>query len=134
MKILNLTQHKATPEQLAAGVADLPDAEREELIELLTFAVLPGSASLYYRAGRIAAIAAEAGVSAAMIGGAPYLMAPLEDALRRRGIRPLYAFSVRESVEETLSDGTVRKTAVFRHQGFVEAAVCGLDEPEEEEA
>ena len=32
---------------------------------------------------------------------------------------PIYAFSVRESVEETLPDGTVHKTACFRHKGFV---------------
>ena len=48
-------------------------------------------------------------------------MPPLEKALRGLGIRPLYAFSVRESVEETLPDGSVRKVAVFRHKGFVEA-------------
>jgi hypothetical protein len=62
-----------------------------------------------------------------MIGGAPYLMAPLEVALRAHGITPLYAFSVRESVEQTQPDGSVRKIAVFRHGGFVG---CEIDEPD----
>jgi hypothetical protein len=57
-----------------------------------------------------------------MIGGAPYLMAPLERSLRSVGVYPVYAFSVRESVEQTAPDGTVRKTNVFRHAGFVPAA------------
>lgn len=64
---------------------------------------------------------AEEGAESAMIGGAPFLMAPLEGALRTRGVIPLYAFSVRESVEEALPDGSVRKTQVFRHAGFVPA-------------
>ena len=55
------------------------------------------------------------------------MMAPLEDALRRVGIVPLYAFSIRESLDQIQPDGSVRKTAVFRHQGFVG---CEADEPE----
>ncbi len=55
----------------------------------------------------------------AMIGGAPYLMAPLERHLARAGVRPMYAFSTRESVEQTGADGSVKKVSVFRHAGFV---------------
>lgn len=87
MTILNLTQHPATPDQLAAW--------RNPVIRR------------------------------AMIGGAPYLMAPLEIALRDVGIRPLYAFSVRASVEKTRPDGSVEKINVFKHGGFV-----GLDADE----
>ena len=35
--ILNLTQHPATPEQVAAGVVDLEGKNLERLKELLTF-------------------------------------------------------------------------------------------------
>ncbi len=41
--------------------------------------------------------------------------------LAYRGITPLYAFTRRESVEEVLPDGSTRKTAVFRHAGFIPA-------------
>lgn len=55
--ILNLTQHKATPEQAIAGVVDLPDDQQATLHELLTFEVLPTPAELHQRAVAIAAIA-----------------------------------------------------------------------------
>ena len=56
-----------------------------------------------------------------MIGGAPYLMAPLEKELRGWGLVPVYAFSVRESTEVVQDDGSVRKVNTFRHAGWVEA-------------
>lgn len=118
-KIINLTQHPATPEQVAAGVEDLRGPELEALRKCLTFDALPTRADIEAAAEAIAAMAL--GYKAAMIGGAPWLMAPLEAALRRYGVRPLYAFSRREAVEEAMPDGSVRKVAVFRHVGFVEA-------------
>ena len=125
MKIINLTQHPATAEQAEAGVIDLPPQERQELQRLLTFEELPSALQVRQRAWGIEALAARAaescGATAAMIGGAPFLMAPLEAALRRTGIAPVYAFSRRESVEEVQPDGSVRKINTFRHAGFVAA-------------
>ena len=54
-----------------------------------------------------------------MIGGAGYFMRPLEEALREKGIKPLYSFSERKSVEKTNPDGTVTKVNVFEHVGWV---------------
>ena len=122
MKILNLTQHKATPEQVDQGVIDLSDADRASLAKALTFGdYLPDFEVLAARASSIALMASghSAGCKSAMIGGAPFFMAPLERALWNVGIRPLYAFSVRESMEEAQADGSIRKVAVFRHAGFV---------------
>ena len=119
-KILNLTQHAPTQEQIAAGV--IQSVAHSEIQRLLTFSSLPTQEEILERAGALAEIATGAkagGVGYAMIGGAPYLMGALEEALRRRDIIPVYAFSVRESVEETMPDGSVRKTQVFRHAGFV---------------
>lgn len=78
------------------------------------------------RAEKLAEIVANHGCPAAMVGGAPYFMAPLERLLLAGGIKPLYAFSRRESVEQTQPDGSVRKVAVFRHVGWV--APYGLPE------
>lgn len=64
--IINLTQDQATPDQIAAGVVDLPQSGREAMAELLTF-------------------------------------------------------SRRESIEQVQQDGSVRKTNVLKHAGFVEA-------------
>jgi hypothetical protein len=142
MSIINLTQHPATPEQVAAGVFDLPPNLRGDLSALLTFDAIPGVEEIKVRAHDIGLMAAMLASGAdrteevdgevadtdrgafalqAMIGGAPYLMAPLESALRENGIEPVYAFSVRESVEQTQPDGTVRKVNIFRHAGFVPA-------------
>ena len=36
-------------------------------------------------------------------------------------IRPVYAFTARDSVDAEQADGSVKKVAVFKHLGFVEA-------------
>ena len=120
MKIVNLTQHAASSEQREQGVFEPTDKERVKT--LLNFEDLPTPEMMRERAAELADIAVAEVVEVAMIGGAPYFMAPLEAALLWRGIKPLYAFSRRETVEEQLPEGGVRKTAVFRHLGFVEAA------------
>ena len=128
--ILNLTQHPGTHEQ---GVTDLTGDELAALKTALTFNAIPTAQEITERAEYIAELAwacmnglvgedDDPIPAAAMIGGAPYLMAPLERALRNVGIEPLYAFSVRESAEQTQPDGNVRKVNIFRHAGFVPAA------------
>lgn len=133
MRIINLTQHKATADQLTLGVVDLPESDRKELQKLLTFEELDNGyiSSLMERAERIADLAESAICDennravnhavnhAVMIGGAPFFMSTLEKALSRRDIRVCYAFSRRESAETVNADGTVSKTAVFKHAGFI---------------
>lgn len=141
MATMNLTQHAATADQLAAGVFDLPAPARADLQALLTFGDLPDGPEIRARAEQIAGLAAlhasaedradddgalpsgDTGGFAlhAMIGGALWLMAPLAAALREHGIEPVFAFSVRETEEQKQADGSVRKVAVFRHAGFVPA-------------
>jgi len=122
--IINLTQHPATPEQVTAGVVE--PANKQEVKDLLTFDKLPTRSEIVSRASQLAHIAVDAHFMEpdgepmeALIGGAPYLMAPLERELRTRGITPLYAFSRRESVETTDPNGAVVKKSVFKHVGFV---------------
>jgi len=120
--IVNLTQHQPTPEQVAAGVSPAS----AEVSALLNFTDIPGEGDISERARALAKLANRSrttcGQMSAMIGGAPYLMASLERELRRLAITPLYSFTARESVEVVQPDGSVRKTAIFRHVGFVEAA------------
>lgn len=129
--ILNLTQHAATTEQIKAGVVDLTGDELASLKEALTFSELPTEQDIRERAEHIASLAIFNGLGPddgddpyferAMIGGALWLMAPLAAELRAHGIEPVFAFSVRETEEQTQPDGSVRKIAVFRHAGFVPA-------------
>jgi len=120
-KILNLTQHRATPKQVAAGVWELPAEDKEWVRGLLTFEEPPTRSELRRRARLLALFAEAAGAEKAMIGGAPFFMSTLEKALKEVGVQPVYAFSRREVVEEPQPDGSVKKGAVFRHLGFVEA-------------
>ena len=129
LAIVNLTQHPATAEQKAAGVADLPAEQRAELQQLLTFDAPPTAEDISARAHDIAELACYNGLAehdsiqpdAAMIGGALWLMAPLAEELRARGVKPVFAFTRREAEEQPQADGSVKKVAVFRHAGFVEA-------------
>lgn len=119
MRILNLTQHTATSEQVQDGVIE--PADKAEVQRLLTFEEVPLRHELRQRAYALARIALNAGYEYAMIGGAPYFMATLENALKHTGVQPLYSFTKREAVEKAGEDGEVVKTAVFRHVGFYEA-------------
>lgn len=133
--ILNLTQHAATAEQIAAGVVDLSEGDARYVRAALTansLAELDSEHHLGTREDRAAIIADRAASVAseiqdlhpgrriaAMIGGAPWLMGPLESELKERGFHVLYAFSRRVSVEVRQPDGSIRKTTDFLHEGFV---------------
>jgi len=133
-KILNLTQHVATHEQIEAGVFEPSAEDKERIQKLLTFDEIAETESwhMYQRAEKIAKIAVkyfpdeydseENYRGFAMIGGAPYFMGKIERVLHSEevDILPMYAFSKRESIDQTQPDGSVKKTAVFRHCGFVE--------------
>jgi hypothetical protein len=129
MKILNLTQHLATSDQIKAGVVDLPELGRQQLQKLITFDTLPDDTELSDRAHAVASLAAQyievleardgEPVNTVLIGGAPYFMVPLEIALSHFGLFAVYAFSKRQAVETRNPDGTVTKTFTFKHEGFV---------------
>ena len=119
--VLNLTQHEATPDQLAAGVYEPPSPAKEIICRLLTFDNLPTLSDIVNRAAELAEIAAALSFwgQMVMIGGAPWLMGHLERWLRDRGLTPVYAFSKRVVKEEVLPNGEVRKTSSFVHEGFI---------------
>lgn len=128
MRIWNLTQHWATPSQIADGVCDIPVRHREELLRLLTFNEIPTSEELRERAWDICGLLLKVEEGAfnervkAMIGGFLPLMSHLESVLIRHDIIPVYSFSKRESVDELQGDGSVIKRTVFNHVGFTEVS------------
>lgn len=116
MKILNLTQHKATPEQVSVGVVDIINIyELDRLVARLTFNQIPDSLEMAERAISLCKIAKRYEADAVMLGGAPYFMPVLSSVMKQHGFRVFFAFSVRDVVE----DGDT-KTSVFKHAGFVE--------------
>jgi len=112
MKILNLTQHPASKEQIDAGVIDLPEGERLVLKDLLTFDSIPSQKEMLSRAKEILKLSDL--FERVMIGGAPFFMSTLERELDCARKACLYAFTKR-IVEE--KDDV--KKSVFRHEGFV---------------
>ena len=120
-QIWNLTQHKATPDQVAAGVVDLPDTDREKLLETLTFHELPTLGDIYDKVIVVIGLVGKVAKphSKVMIGGAPYMMGLLQSQLVQHHYVPVYAFSKRIS-EDQIVDGIVKKVSTFKHEGFVE--------------
>ena len=116
--IINLTQHNTSAEQSADGVVE--PADKSAVQTALTFEELPSLDTIKERAKTLAAIAKDSGCKTAMIGGAPFFMSALETALKKVGVTPVYAFSVRSASEEPDGNGGIRKTSVFKHIGFVQ--------------
>ncbi len=119
MTILNLTQHEASADQVTAGVIE--PSNKSYVLQLITFGELPSRSILTERAAKLTQVVNDSRCTYAMIGGAPFFMSILESSLKARGVRPVYAFSQRKSVDEKQLDGSLRKVAVFKHLGFYEA-------------
>ena len=113
-KIVNLTQHIASDEQIIEGVFDLED--NKELKALLTFNAPPTLLEMQHRAETITALAVASGATIAMVGGAPYFMTWLENALSGMGIKTVYSFTERVAVE---NPATGEKMSIFKHTGWV---------------
>ena len=122
--VVNLTQHTATQEQVAAGVIDLGPEFQNRVRELLTFDELPSHREVWARANELVSLLLSrvypSEIDYVMIGGAPFLMHPLVTVLYDYEFVPVFAFSRRVTVEEKQSDGSVIKKSIFKHEGFVE--------------
>lgn len=125
--IINLTQHELTPEQ--KEFVDIEcHTDRNKVKELLTFTKLPTQIQILHRALDLAAIVQNIvdqdehiNLFLVLIGGAPYLMKPLIEELKEIGVTPVFSYTDRVSVETMQPDGSVIKTQVFKHLGYVEA-------------
>lgn len=127
-RLLNLTQHESTKDQKETKegdhiirVVDIP--AKESIKELLNFEEIPTKEKLKTRSGLVASAASEFckkfNCQGVMIGGAPYFMRHLEEALERYGIPFTYSFSKRVSVEIQKEDGSVMKASKFQHEGWI---------------
>jgi len=116
-KILNLTQHMTTPEQARQGVFEPED--KDFVRKVLTFSGISDRASVNARALVLSDIALSNGCGHVMIGGAPYLMKPLEEAMDKISVNVLFSFSERVTTETIAEDGSVMKVSQFKHIGFI---------------
>lgn len=125
LKILNLTQHVATNEQVSDGVFEPSQEMKNEIRKLLTFdsQVIATPSIISRNAKDIANLVAKEynpRDTAVMIGGAPFFMSALANELAAVGYTVLYSFTDRVSVDVKNEDGTITKTSVFKHLGFVQ--------------
>lgn len=116
-KILNLTQHIATPEQQNDGVFE--PVNKHLVTILLTFHSLPNEQIISDRCNELTEIVKDHNCHYVMIGGAPFLMSTLEKMLISQNIKPLYSFSQRIVNENRIGNET-QKTSIFKHTGWIE--------------
>lgn len=123
MRILNATQHTATPDQVAEGIIDFPANYQAALKAAITFPAVYGKEELKAAARMVAELVRDfvgefGKIDGVMIGGMPSFMPVLEVQLSSAGFAPCYAQSDRVVEEQTQADGSVRKVAVFKHAGL----------------
>lgn len=122
--MLNLTQHVVTAEQLQDGAVE-PDQEmKAEIQRLITFdrSVMTETGQIEDRAKALASLIRREYplLNKAMVGGALYFMPALVKELKAVGIQPYFSYTDRVSTETHNPDGSVTKTLVFKHLGWVE--------------
>lgn len=123
--MLNLTQHALTEEQIKDGAIEPVPEVKAEIQKLITFdrSVMDHPEQIWNRAKALVALVKREypTTSKAMVGGALYFMPALVRELKEAGIRPYFSYTDRVSTEIHNPDGSVTKTLVFKHLGWVEA-------------
>lgn len=123
--MLNLTQHVVTAEQLRDGAVEPEPDVKAEIQKLITFdrSVMDHPEQIWNRAKALTALIKREYplVNQAMVGGALYFMPALVRELKEAGIQPFFSYTDRVSTETQNPDGSVTKTLVFKHLGWVEA-------------
>ena len=123
--MLNLTQHALTAEQWRDGAVE-PDQEmKAEIQKLITFdrSVMTEAGQIEERAKALVALIRKEYplLNKAMVGGALYFMPALVRELKAVGIQPYFSYTDRVSTDVHNADGSVTKTLVFKHLGWVAA-------------
>lgn len=123
--MLNLTQHVITAEQLRDEAVEPDEEMKAEIQKLITFdrSVMEHPEQIEDRAKALAALIRREYplLNQAMVGGALYFMPALVRELKAVGIQPYFSYTDRVSQETHNPDGSVTKTLVFKHLGWVEA-------------
>lgn len=116
-KFLNITNHQLTNEQL-----DEIKRSGYEIVELPEdLKTTWGQLNVDNWAGvcnDIWNFIVKNNVDTALVAGYAPAMYDISYNMDRAGLTPVYADTARESVETKMEDGSVRKTAVFKHKGF----------------
>lgn len=122
--MLNITQHTATKEQAEDGVVEPSQEIKAQIQKLITFdkTVMSEPEQIWNRAKALVALIKREypEIHKVMIGGALYFMPALTRELKEHGYEVFFSYTDRVSVETHNADGSVTKTLIFKHLGFVE--------------
>lgn len=118
LKLLNLTQHVATAEQLADGVIEPDELTKKTIRGLLTIHGQPDPVEISMKAQGLTNLVANGGYDGAMVGGKLHLMVNLLHLMNLKGLVCFEADSERVSKDIDNGDGTVTKTTTFQHIGL----------------
>ena len=121
--MLNITQHTATKEQVEDGVIDPAQEVKVQIQKLITFdqSVMKEPEQLWNRAKALVGLVKRTypEINRVMVGGALYFMPALVKELKEQGFEVFFSYTDRVSSEVHNADGSVTKTLVFKHLGFV---------------
>lgn len=121
--MLNITQHTATAEQLQDGVVEPSQEIKAQIQKLITFdkTVMSEPEQIWNRAKALVALVKREypEIHKVMIGGALYFMPALTREFKEHGYEVFFSYSDRVSQETHNPDGSVTKTLVFKHLGWV---------------
>ena len=95
-QIINLTKHPATPEQILAGVVDLPDQVRKDIKKWTFFPHVPTLHDIGVAASEIVKHLEDVEINTEMVligGGAPWLLPTLRSMLVNMGKRPMMLYT-----------------------------------------
>lgn len=96
--------------------------ERKAITSLFSFKDLPSQRDLIMRAEKLAEIVVRSGCHAVMVEVPSYLIAPLEQALIKKEIKPVYPFFKSEFAEVREYGGSkwhIHKKEVTFHAGWI---------------
>jgi len=118
IRILNLTNHSATPAQQQLGLVDIAE-QREYICQLLSFAKIPDVDDIEQRCHKLVGLTLQLEFRAAHLGGATYLTPQLHHMLIANGVDVYYSYSKRQSSEYENQNGEIEKKSIFSFENFV---------------
>ena len=120
-KIPNFTLQPTPMYLKVQGVFDLDTDLRKEVRSHLVFHRFPKIKQVLWRAEKLSETACRENFDVVLIQGPSFLMPPLVNALRRKGVRAVFPFHMHRCENVLKSDGTAEQKEFFENWGFIDA-------------
>jgi len=114
----SLTEDQVSDAKLSLGVEKVVTLQEVDPVLQKEFSQVPAQAStedIFYLAAKVVDRAIKAGASHFYVAGEPGVVVRASILAKLADIKVVQSTTARDSVEEIQEDGTVKKTAVFKH-------------------